>query len=68
MFKWFYSRWDSLTLYDGDSNMADMIGKYCGSYPPPNIISSSNSVSLYFQSDGSVTDKGFKLRYNAYTT
>ena len=41
-----------------------MIGKYCGDSIPPSHISSSNEVSIYFQSDVSVTSAGFKMEYN----
>ena len=58
------SSYDSLTLYDGDSNSAPMIGKYCGNSIPNNQISSTNSVLILFESDGSVTEFGFKLEYN----
>ena len=56
-------RWDSLTLYDGDSNLAPMIGEYCGNSIPNNQISSTNSVLIHFESDGSTTRFGFQLEY-----
>ena len=62
----FDSSYDSLTLYDGDSNAAIMIGKYCGSTLPPTFISSSNAAFLHFESDGGATETGFKLGYHAY--
>ena len=55
--------WDSLTLYDGDSNSAPMIGEYCGNSIPNNQISSSNSVLIHFQSDEYTTKSGFYLEY-----
>ena len=54
---------DSLTLYDGDSNSAPMIGEYCGNSIPNNQISSSNSVLIHFESDGYFTRSGFHLEY-----
>ena len=54
---------DSLTLYDGDSNSAPIIGEYCGNSIPNNQISSTNSVLIHFESDGSVTESGFQLEY-----
>ena len=58
---------DSLTLYDGDSNSALMIGKInCGSLIPNNQKSSTNSVLIHFKSDPSVTKSGFKLKYQGF--
>ena len=57
------SSYDSLTLYDGDSNSAPMIGEYCGNSIPNNQISSTNSVLILFESDGGVTGFGFQLEY-----
>ena len=55
--------YDSLTLYDGNSTTAQMIGKYCGQSTPPSFISSTNAAFLHFLSDGSVALTGFKLEY-----
>ena len=54
---------DSLTLYDGDSNSAPIIGEYCGNSIPNNQISSTNSVLIHFESDGYDTRSGFNLQY-----
>ena len=34
-------------------------------FPPLQFISSGNSILLLFQSDGSTTDKGFRLKYQS---
>ena len=60
--------YDSLTLYDGDSNTASIIGEYSGSSVPTSQISSTNNVLIRFQSDGSVTYTGFQLEYHQYST
>ena len=57
------SRDDSLTLYDGDSTSAPMIGEYCGNSIPNNQISTSNSVLIHFESDWASTRSGFHLEY-----
>ena len=59
---------DSLTLYDGDSNSAPMIGEYCGNSIPNNQISSTNSVLIHFESDVYVTEPGFQIEYHQYST
>ena len=56
--------YDSLTLYDGDSNSAPIIGEYCGNSIPNNQISSTNSVLIHFLSDGyDENNSGFQLQY-----
>ena len=62
--KYFFSSYDSLTIYDGGSSTSVMIGKYCGNSIPPSLVSSSNEVLIKFQSDGSWTESGFKMEYN----
>ena len=62
------SSYDSLTLYDGDSNSAPMIGEYCGNSIPNNQISSTNSVLIHFESDVYVTEPGFQIEYHQYST
>ena len=53
-------------LYDGDSNIDLMFGKYCGNSIPNNQKSSTNSVLIHFKSDPSVTKSGFKLKYQGF--
>ena len=42
-----------------------LLEKHCGSSLPPVIISSTNKVNLRFETDWSVTDKGWKLKWTA---
>ena len=64
--KLFYS-WDSLTIYDGASNISPMMGKYCGDSIPPSHTSSNNEVLIHFYSDGMnmEAEAGFKMEYNS---
>ena len=55
---------DYLMVYDGNSNLAEMIGKYCGHSIPPSFISSSNEMFLHFLTDGWDTQLGYKIQYN----
>ena len=57
--------YDSLTLYDGDSDAAPMLGqgKYCGVVHSQIITSSSNEILVNFQSDKGGPSYGFKLQY-----
>ena len=56
--------YDSLTIYDGGSSVSPILGKYCGASIPQSQISSSNEIFIHFESDGSITETGFKLEYN----
>eukprot|EP00794_Sanderia_malayensis_P007035 gene7036-7824_t len=58
--------YDYLAIYDGNRpSRAKLIGKFCGTDFPSVINSTSNQLYLKFQSDGSVSKSGFKLRYEA---
>ena len=54
------------TLYDGATNQSPILGEYCGYELPPNLVTSTNKAFIYFQSDSSDTNNGFKLEYNPY--
>ena len=58
-----YSSADYLTIYDGGSSSAPLIGRFSGSSLPSPIVSSSNKLYLQFTSDGSYEDYGFKAFY-----
>ena len=59
-------RFDSLIIYDGDSNTSPMLGNpYCGDSLPPSQTSSRNQLFFHFYSDESGTSTGFKLEYIA---
>ena len=67
-------RCDSLTLYDGDSQKAALIGPYCGeSILPSPFVSTNNKALIHFQSDLDTTFAsyrdfyGFKLQYHSYS-
>ena len=46
---------------------AQVMGYYSGSSLPLSLISSTNSVLINFDSDGSVTYTGFQLEYQQYS-
>lgn len=54
-------------MYDGDSNAAEEIGKFCGNAIPTSHISSSNKVFMQFKSYSFVSHRGFKLEYHPYS-
>ena len=50
-------------MYDGGSMTSPMIGEYCVS-TPPDIITTSNEIFVYFETNSQSTDIGFKMMYN----
>ena len=55
-----------MTIYDGDSSISPMMGKYCGDSIPPSHVSSSNEMLIQFQSDEWMDGfhGGFQMEYN----
>lgn len=53
--------WDWLNIYDGENTSAPLIGTYCGTNSPGELIASSESGALTFEfhSDYSVTQSGW---------
>ncbi|XP_035743302.1 cubilin-like [Vespa mandarinia] len=49
---------DYLEIHDGAGQFAELLGKYCGSLPPPVIIASTNKLWIRFFSDGTVEGAG----------
>ena len=54
---------DYVSVYDGDSTSAPLIGLFSGSSVPPPITSSSTKLYMRFMSDGSLEYRGFNARY-----
>ena len=57
--------YDSVKVYDGKNRSAPLMHTYCGNNLPDDVISSNNSLFVFFQSDDSVTKDGFLVRYRA---
>ncbi|XP_069077876.1 embryonic protein UVS.2-like [Pleurodeles waltl] len=58
-----FCRLDYLVIFNGPTNSAPLIGRYCGSGPIPPVVSSGNSLLLQFHSDRSDQRKGFRATY-----
>ncbi|XP_065296526.1 uncharacterized protein [Dermacentor albipictus] len=58
---------DYLEFYDGrDQEQENLIGRYCNhSMPPRNVVSSWNTLSIVFSTDGKGTGRGFALSYQS---
>jgi len=62
-------RFDYLSIYDGSSVASTELQKMCGSKEPtaiPTIDSTSNVLTIVFNSDSSVTAGGFEVRWFAH--
>lgn len=60
-------RYDWLQLHDGPSSSAYMIGRFCGGSLPldGNLVTTHNSLYMWFRSDNSSTHDGFELEWNS---
>ncbi|XP_069067650.1 cubilin [Pleurodeles waltl] len=56
---------DKLRFYEGPDTHSHLIGTHCGSVPPPAISSFGSSMTIQFQTDNSVSRRGFLLEWNA---
>ncbi|XP_048254466.1 tolloid-like protein 2 isoform X5 [Haliotis rufescens] len=57
---------DYLLFSDGSSSYDTKLGKYCTG--TRDVVSSSNAMTITFHTDGSVTGRGFSLKYMARTS
>uniref|UniRef100_A0A8D0GFF0 Cubilin n=1 Tax=Sphenodon punctatus TaxID=8508 RepID=A0A8D0GFF0_SPHPU len=57
--------YDFLQIHDGESASAHMIGKYCGSSPPPELFSTHNSLYFWFRSDHTINAGGFTVHWES---
>ncbi|MCX6272380.1 MAG: C10 family peptidase [Bacteroidetes bacterium] len=56
---------DFLTIYDGATTSAPVLGSYSGNNLPPSLTSSGNKVLIHFVSDGANNNEGWLLTYQA---
>jgi hypothetical protein len=54
---------DFIEVFEGNSVRNQSIGRFSGSSKPENLISTSNSLTVYFRTDGSTVYKGFSAKY-----
>ncbi|XP_072178152.1 uncharacterized protein [Diadema setosum] len=59
---------DTLSIHDGATEMTPLIGTYCNSLPPPEVVVASfNSMYIKLRSLGSGTGRGFYAVYRGTT-
>lgn len=59
---------DTLSIYDGATDMTKLIDTYCNNHPPPEVVEASfNTMLLQLRSDGSGSGRGFYAVYTGLT-
>ena len=56
---------DFVEVYDGDSESAPLIGKWCGTTSPGVVESSKSTMLVRFRTDSSVTKNGFEAAWES---
>lgn len=58
--------YDSITVYDNNTGpgLGGLMGKFCGNTPPETMFSSSNLMTIVFESDTSISMDGFLGAYS----
>ena len=54
-----------IQVFDGDSNEAPELGRFCQEFLPRPITSSSNRILIGYQPDGNSDSRGFKLEWHS---
>jgi hypothetical protein len=54
---------DFVRIYDGPTTSSPLLGTYSGHNLPPVIITSSNQALIEFETNDSIEDSGWELRY-----
>lgn len=54
---------DDFLVYDGATTAAPLLGNFAGNTIPPDVTSTGSSITVRFDTDGSVTSTGFEVRY-----
>lgn len=52
-------RYDYLDVYNGNSNLVQKLGRFCGTFRPGSLISTTNTMMLDMVSDGETQGRGF---------
>ncbi|TNM98453.1 hypothetical protein fugu_014699 [Takifugu bimaculatus] len=55
--------YDSVTVYDGDSQADPMLGRWCGGERPPSLVSRGNKLLVVLSTDRNEAHRGFTAAY-----
>ncbi|KAM7377263.1 hypothetical protein PAMA_013858 [Pampus argenteus] len=58
-------RYDYLDVYSGHSRLVQKLGRFCGTFRPGALISTSNTMMLEMVSDDSTAGRGFLASFSA---
>ena len=57
---------DAVSIYNGEViDSSQLIGRYCGTTIPPDVVSSGSSIVVNFATDSSRTGEGFFAQYRS---
>ncbi|TNN86840.1 Procollagen C-endopeptidase enhancer 1 [Liparis tanakae] len=57
-------RYDYLDVYNGHSNLVQKLGRFCGTFRPGSLISTTNTMMLEMVSDAETQGRGFVAYFN----
>lgn len=57
-------RYDYLDVYNGQSNLVQKLGRFCGTFRPGSLISTTNTMMLEMVTDGETQGRGFVAYYS----
>lgn len=58
-------RYDYLDVYNGHSRLVQKLGRFCGTFRPGALISTSNTMMLEMVSDDATGGRGFLAAFSA---
>uniref|UniRef100_A0AAY5F3U6 Neuropilin n=1 Tax=Electrophorus electricus TaxID=8005 RepID=A0AAY5F3U6_ELEEL len=59
-------KYDFVEVFDGNSEGAPLVGKFCGKIAPSPVTSSGNALLVKFTSDYETSGAGFSIRYEVH--
>ena len=59
--------YDYVEIYNGGNTASPLLGQYCGNMVPQPVMSSMNSMTVIFSTDGDGDFKGFNAQILAST-
>lgn len=57
-------RYDYLDVYNGQSNLVQKMGRFCGTFRPGALISTTNTMMLQMVSDDETEGRGFVAQFS----
>lgn len=61
-------RYDFVEVYNGHSDMVQKLGRFCGTFRPGTLISTSNTMMLQMESDSETGGRGFLAHFTGTKT